>query len=265
MKFKLKQQKFQELLEKLIVKDIFPSCVFAVKEGKLFSNQKEEHGRALRYVSFQKTYFEEIDDSNESIEIDIDRTLNVVKNIPSNTSLVVETVGNKLSISRLILDKDGKEIGQKGFTRISYKEPDGEVKDGMPFEMKDKKIPLVGDAKLPLEIVLNIDLADFKSLSNFASSLKTEFYKFNIKEDKLSVRVGDLHDFSDYDTEYPECEIKKGKSLEVTLSYGLSSVADTFREKHVNIKTNNNAPAWISEKGEGYIIGVLIPPYVESE
>ena len=100
MKFKLKQEKFEELLEKLIVKDIFPSCAFSVNEGVLVSKKKEEHGRAIRWVKFEKSYFEEIDDSVESIEIDVDRTLNFVKNIPAGTTLIVETIGNKLSISR---------------------------------------------------------------------------------------------------------------------------------------------------------------------
>jgi len=264
MKFELKQEKFQELLEKLIVKDIFPSCVFTTKEGKLFSVQKEIHGRALRFVKFNKSYFDKIDNATESIEIDIDRTLNIVKNIPAGTPLIVETVGNKLSVKRLILDKDGKVTGEKGFTRISFKDPEGEVKDTLPFKIKNE-VPLIGETEVPLDVFLTIKLSSIKDISAFASSLKTEFYRFFVNDGKISVRVGDLHDFSDYHNENLDGKVLKGVSLEVTLSYGIPEIADTFRQEDVIVKTGNNAPAWIYEITDDYTLGILIPPYTESE
>ena len=132
--------------------------------------------------------------------------------------------------------------------------------------MKEKKYPVIGKDKIVLDVNFNIKLEDFKSLSEYAGSLKTEFYKFNLKDNKILVRVGDLHDFSDYTDEYPQGEIKKGDGLEITLSYGIPQVASTFRKEYVDIKAKDkNNPVWISEKGKGYIIGVLLPPYIESD
>lgn len=263
MKFKLKQEKLQEMLEKLMVKDIFPSSVISkAEDSTIYSVQKEEHGRAIRLVKFDNDFFEELSGEPESIELDIERTIGIVKNIPAGTSLVVETKGNKLSITKLITDDKGEVTGEKGLTMISFKDPEGEVMKELPFEIKEG-IPLIGEGKIPLDTYLKVKLDEFKSISGFASVLKTEFYKFIIdKNGKIAVRVGNLHDFSDYHTEYPEGEVESGKDLEVIFTYGIPQIADTFRQD-VNIKTKTNSPAWIFEKDKGYILGILVPPYVQ--
>jgi len=261
MKLKLKQEKLQEMLEKLMVKDIFPSATISKAEDTIFSIQKEEHGRAIRMVRFDKDFFEELEGKPEAIELDIERTLGIVKNILAGTQLIVETKGNKLSIKKLITDENGKVTGEKGVTMISFKEPEGEVMKELPFEIKDGT-PMIGESKLVLDTHLKINLDEFKNISGFAGVLKTEFYKFIIEEKKISVRVGNLHDFSDYHTEYPDGEIKSGDGLEVIFTYGIPQIADTFRQD-VNIKTKTNSPAWIFEKDKGYVLGILIPPYVQ--
>lgn len=263
MKFKLKQEKLQEMLEKLMVKDIFPSAVISkAEDSTIFSIQKEEHGRAIRFVKFDKGFFEELEGEPEAIELDIERTLGIVKNILPGTQLIVETKGNKLSITKLITDDKGKVTGEKGLTMISFKEPEGEVMKELPFEIKDG-VPLIGEGKLPLDTHMKVNLDEFKNISGYASVLKTEFYKFIIDENgRIAVRVGNLHDFSDYHTEYPEGKVEKGKELEVIFTYGIPQIADTFRQD-VYMKTKTNSPAWIFEKDKGYILGILIPPYVQ--
>ena len=253
MKFVMKQEKLEELLEKLIVKDIFPSAIITVKDGSLFSIQKEEHARALRFLLVKETFFDEIESKGaETIELDVERTLNTVKNILPNTVLTFETKGNKVSIK-----------GENVNANISYRDPESDVLT----TLKDAKIeiiegvPHVGDSKLPLDINLEIKLSDFKDLAGYASSLKTEFYKFYFDGAKLAVRIGDLHDFSDYVIYNPKTEIKTGTELAVIFTYGVPQVADTFR-KSVNISTKTNAPAWIYESDEHYTLGILIPPYV---
>jgi len=263
MKFKLKQEKLEELLEKLIVKNIFPSSVMVSKGKELISIQKEVHGRALRVVKFKEKFFESIEESNEAIEIDADRTINVVKNIPANTNLVVETKGNKLAISRLVCDKDGKEIGVKGVINISYKDP-GEVQTEAPYEVENG-VPLVGSEKVPLPICFEVDLSDMKSMTNFAGSLNTKFYSFKIKDKNLSVRVGDLHDFSDYDIENPVNKILKGENVEVIFTFGTEEIVDTFRKANIKIHTANSSPGLFSESDDTYTLAVLIPPYIEGE
>lgn len=267
MKFKIKQEKFQELLEKLILKDIFPSSIIATKNGVLYSIQKEEHGRALRYVKFNKSYFDEIDNSVESIEIDVEKTLSLIKNISAGTPLEIETKGNKLSIKKLVVDKQGKVIDEKGFTMIAYKEPQGAITEQIPFEIKDG-VPIVGDGKIALTSHFTIDLSELKGITAYGSSLKTEFYKFMFekKEGKsnkeIAVRIGGIHDFNDYDVEYPKGEIKSEGELAVTFTYAIPQIAATFRQKDTTFRTKTDCPVWIYEGCDTYILGVLVPPFV---
>lgn len=267
MKFKLKQEKFQELLEKLLLKDIFPSSIIATKNGILFSIQKEEHGRALRYVKFNKNYFDEIDNSVESIEIDVEKTINVTKKIPPGTPLVIETKGNKLSIKKLIVDKDGKVIDEKGYTMIAFKEPQGPINEQIPFEIKES-VPYVGEGKVALSTYFTVDLSELKVITDIGNPLKTEFYKFMFEQKELkpnkeiAVRIGGIHDFNDYHVEYPKGEIKTPGDLAVTFTYGIPQIADTFRQKEVNFRTKTDCPGWVYEGSESYLLGVLIPPYV---
>jgi len=252
MRFKLKQEKLQTLLEKLLVKDMFIDSIITVKDKKLFSIQKEEHGRAFRFAKFNTVFFDEIDESTESINIDIQRILNIIKNIPADIDLIVETKGNKLSIT-----------GNKVNINISYREPESEVLTALPFPIEDGT-PIVGESKVRLDTAFTIELDDLKEITSYASALKTEFYKFMIMNGKILVRTGGLHDFSDYIIFEPKGKISNGDDLEVTYTYGISQVAETF-DNAVNINTKTASPMWIYEGTKEYVLGVLIPPYVESE
>jgi len=250
LKFKLKQEKLEDLLEKLMLKDVFVSSVISTKDKNLFSIQQEDHGRAMRFLSVKESFFEEIDESVESIELNIAKTLSIVKNILPNTMLTFETKGNKVSIT-------GKNVN----ANISYEDPKAEVKTELPFEIKDG-VPLIGKEKIPLTTYLTVKLTDFKDIAGYANSLDTEFYKFSIEDKKIISRVGDLHDFSDYVIFTPDGEIKTGEDLNVILTYGVPQVAGTFHNT-VHIKTATNSPAWFFEGTAEYTLGVLVPPYVQ--
>ena len=275
MKFKLKQEKLENMLEKLVMKDMFPSCVISVKDGKLFSIQKEEHGRALRFLKFNKSFFNEIDsDSTDSIEIDSKKMLGLVKNITPNTDMTIEIKGNKVSITGGNIDLN-----------LAYKEPEIEINTSLPFPMKDG-IPIIGEQKVELGTYFTIDLKDFKDIAQYGNTLGTEFYKFSFDKNdkKVVVRVGDLHDFSDFALFYPkdkvtqlfeedgkevekivsEYGIKKGDELNVIFTYGMPQIAATF-ENEVHIKTKTDSPAWMYEGTKEYVHGILIPPFVQSE
>ena len=73
-----------------------------------------------------------------------------------------------------------------------------------------------------------------------------------------------MHDFSDYVILNPDGEIKNGKELEVIFTYGIPQIADTFHES-INIKTKSNCPGWFYEGTKDYVLGVLIPPYMETQ
>lgn len=264
MKFKLKQPKMVEMLEKLQVKDMFSSSVVQTKDQKLFSLQKEPNGRAFRFVKFNKSYFDEIDDSKEIIEIDIEQILKIVKAYPSDMVLTAETKENKLLITRMITTEKGMKV--KGRTNIPFKKPE-EVEESLPFEFKDG-VPLVGEAKIPLDVFFTIDLSEFKSSSEMEGKVNSDMYKFAFVEHEgkhtIEVRIGDLMDYSIDDKYYPDCVIEDGESLDVAFTYGMQQIADTFRQKNVSIKTHSNSPAWIYETTDDYLLGVFIPPYEEN-
>lgn len=274
MLFKLKQEKLQELLEKLILVDIFMSSVITVtketKTGKpvLFSIQKEAHGRAFRYVKFNNNFFDEIEPCEETIELDIDRTLSIVKKIKSGTLLTVETEGNKLKITG-----EYRELDEKGNLKssrivsphISYKEPtEANIIKEMPFTFDDG-CPVIGEQKLKIDNKFEVSLEDIKEITEFANTVKTEYYQITSDGEKLSIRVGDLHDFSDFVNYTPRFSIKSGKGFKVILSYALPEVASTLRVSPINCVMKNEAPAWFSENTDEYLLGILIPPYVIKE
>jgi len=250
MKFKLKQEKLIDLLEKLILKDVFRTSVISVKDKSLYSIQHEDHGRALRFLKVEETFFEEIDDATESIELDIEKTLSVVKNILPETMLVFETKGNKISIT-------GKNVN----VNVSYEDPKAEVITELPFDIKEG-VPLIGKENIPLSTYLTVKVVDFKDIVGYAGSLGTEFYKFGIDNGKIVSRIGDLHDFSDYVVFNPDGEIKSGDELNVIFTYGIPQIASTFNST-VHIKTKTNAPGWFYEATKEYTLGVLVPPYVQ--
>jgi DNA-directed RNA polymerase beta subunit len=258
MKFVLKQEKLNYMLEKLSVGDMFPSCVLSTKDGKVFSIQREESGRSLRMARFNENFFEEIDKNGiESIEIDVKKYLATVKRIPPGMILTVETKGNKVSISGSYKD------GRPETSLLTYRTPEGEVMSKLTFEIENG-IPLVGKEKIPLDTSIEINIADFKEISERSSAIKTEFYKFTIENNMLLVRVGDLHDTSDSTTFGPKSTIRKGEELETIFTYGIPEISKTF-DSTVFINTRTKSPAWFYESSKEHILGVFIPPYSGNE
>jgi len=258
MKFVLKQENLEYMLEKLSVENMFPSVVLTLKDGKLFSIQREDSGRSMRMAKFNKEFFEEIQDGVlESIEFDVARFLKVIKRLPTGMVLTWETKGNKVWISGEY--KDGRPINPK----LSFREPEKEVMMELSFEIKDG-VPLVGKEKIPLETKIAINVTDFKDIAEYASDIGTEFYTFTIEKEKLVVRVGDLHDTSDSNTFGVKSEIKSGKSLDTVYTYGIREIASTF-DKTVFVCTGTKLPAWFYESSKKHLLGVFIPPYTEQE
>ena len=251
MKFEIKQEKLENMLEKLLFKDMFGSSVMCFGKKKVFSIQREEAARALRFVKFEEPFFESIGDEEMAIEIDTQKVLGIVKKILPGSIVTVGIKDNKLSIK-----------GGKVDARLSYKEPDEVLKE-LTFSF-EKGVPVIGEQKVPLDTHFTIKVEDFKDIGDCGSTLKTDFYKFSFNKDNVEVRIGDLHEFSDYVLFTPEGEIKKGDLTEVIFTYGIQQIASTF-ENIVEIRTRTNSPAWIHEGTKEYVIGVLIPPYVDEE
>ena len=260
MKFEIKQEKLEYMLEKLSVGNMFPSSVINTKDGNMFSIQREERGRAIRMLKLDNSYFESIDkDSNESIELDTEKFLRVVKKLSPGMILTCETKGNKLTIFGRY--KDGRITNPK----LTVKQPLGEVLTKLPFTMKDN-IPLVKlegvETKLDTHIALNI--SDFKDISDNASAIKTEFYKFIVKDKKFGIHVGDISASSDEWIFNPDSTIKTGDELDVTFTYGIPEISSTF-DREVHIQTHSDCPGWFYETSKEHVLGVFIPPYVAKD
>lgn len=258
MKFELKQEKLENLLEKLMVKDMIPSSIISVKEDKLYSVQREEHARALRFLNVKKSYFEEFScEEEESIEIDVPIVLGIVKKILPNTVLTVETKANKLLIS-----------GGNVKAHLTVQEPEGTITKSFPFEMEDG-VPLIGDDKVPLDTHISLSVPDLKEITEFGSSLKTEFYKIDIvkenDQNKVEIKVGDVLGLGNVVSYTPPSgEVKKREKLSVVFSYAVPQIAATF-QNDVEIKTSSDSPAWFYEETDDYLLGILVPPYTEEE
>jgi len=261
MKIKLKQEKLVKMLEKLMVDNMFPSCIITIKDKNLFSIQREEHGRALRFVKFKEKYFDEISDSNDTIHINAEKFLNIIKKIPATTVLTLEKVKDKIHIK-------GEYDGRKVEPKLTFIEPEEVIEklEDAHVQMKEG-IPNVGkpdQEKTALDIHLSVKLADFKDIVDYASALDTEFYNFKFTDGKVEVDVGDLYDNSDTIEFYPKGKKVKGDSLDTVFTYGIPQISKTF-DQDVNIKTKSNCPGWVYEGTDEYVLGVLLPPYEESE
>lgn len=258
MKFVIKQERLERMLEKLNVGNMFPSCIFSTRDGKAFSIQREDSARALRMSRFDKEYFESIDEGPiESIDIDMKKYLTMVKKLPPGMILTWELIGNKISIT-------GKKKNGDSYNKLlTYRTPEVEVMTKLPFEIKEG-IPLVGNEDIPLDVQLTLDVDKFKEIAEDASTIKSEFYRFTIDDDMLYVRVGDLHNLKDASEFGFSDAIKKGKDLESIFTYGVAQIASAF-SKNIHINTRSNSPAWIFESSNNYLVGVFIPPYSGTE
>ena len=267
MRFKLSQPKFKTLLEKLVVKDIFgddDKVVISVKNGRLYSIQQTMNDSITRYAKFEKSYFDEIDDSNESIEFNAYKLLKLVEHMKKNSNLVVETVGKRIKVTQFIC-KDGKETNIRGYAKVLFTEPE-KVMHKLPFEMKDGT-PYFTKEKIPLDVHFTVNLEDLKRstiVSRILSTrswgkLKDDYYTFIIENKKLSLRTGGLHDFNDYDVTKDIGTVFQGNDIKVILTWYMRQLVDTFKEKYINVKTRNNAPVWMYEGTDDYLFGLLMP------
>lgn len=244
-----------------MVNNMFPSCIITIKDGNLFSIQKEEHARALRFVKFSNAYFDQIEGEKESIHFNAEKLIGITKRIPTNTDISIETSKGKIIVEA---EFDGRKIKPK----ISYLKPEQtiedlkkanvDIRDGIPFVGKDEK------SMIGLDAHFSLDLGDMKDIADYGNTLGTEMYKFYFEKNKPIIRVGDLHMHSDSVVYEPKGEIIKGEGLETVFTYGIPQIASTF-DSDISIKTKSNCPGWFYESGDNYVLGVLLPPYVEDE
>lgn len=263
MKFVLKQEKLEDMLEKLMVKDILPKSVLVAKGKTIQSVQKETHSRAFRFLKIKEKYFESIDEveDEESIEFDAKKVIGLVKTIPSNLDVTWETKGNKIEIS-----SDCRKFG------VAIIEPEV-VEKKLPFEMKDG-IPTWDEESLDTNLKIvrkkededkNIIETNIKEVTQHISQLSTDFSTFNLDNGELRIRTGEVTDFAEFaEILVSNVEVVTGDKLNVTFTYAIPQIIDTFRQD-IEIWAKTDMPAWFYEKTNEYFLGVLVPPYTEEE
>ena len=270
MKFKIKKDKLEHMLEMLMLKDVLPTAVLTMQNGKLFSIQQEEHARALRLLKLNENFFEDkIEGEDESVEIDVATILSILKRNHHDNIVKVSITGNKISI-----------VGDRVDVVLPVREPD-DVKTKLPFIVDENGVPLFGEDKKPLDVHILMTIDDYKDFCAYANPIKTDFFKFLIEEGLVKARIGDVHDFDKRIKFTPRAEIKSGTELDVTFPYAIPQIGDTYvgfesdikfmdkgeekQEKHkvIGIRGRSGFPMWFYEKTDEYFLGVIVPPYVE--
>jgi len=256
MKLKCKQYKFIELLEKLYLGGIFPMSTITVEKKKdktyLYSVQKGSGTSAMRYLKVDSAYFDELEPSDKSIDIEVAKHIKLLKNVSSDTDITATLEGNKLAI----------DLG-KAKPRIAYSEPEN-ILSKLPIKFSDG-IPLFGKKEFPLDCEFTMKLVELKDIVSYANAISAEFYQFMSTGKRISVRIGDIHNVDDYVPYDTETKLSKGKSLDVTYSFGIGEISKTFSQNELTCNCATDRPAWIYEKGEDFILGVAIPPKIKEQ
>lgn len=250
MEFELTQKKFQYLLEKLIVKDMFPISILSMKDGRIFSIQKEDNKRACRLLKFDKSFFNSINGANESFEFDIKKIHKMIKGIPSTSVLKIKATDDMINIT-----------GDNVDCVFNCNKLGSEVMTSLPFSFENN-IPIVTNEKIKLDTCFTIGLSDFKNAAGYATTLKTNVFKLFSDNGNVTMRIGDLYSFSDYIT--LDMNVKTNDTFSVMFNYGLKQISKTF-DNDINICTKTKAAGWFYELSDKHVLGILIPPCVKEE
>ena len=263
MKFEIKNKKLQDLLNYLKTDTLFPTCILTTKDKKLYSSQTEAYGYAFRFALFDTSFFKSITDENDSVKIDVEKTLKIIKTIDPEEDLIIQypspTSKNKLNIKGTIDDNN--------ITVQTIEE--GEAKEGLIFKM-EKGIPILKaetDNPVKLDNKITLSLQSFKAIAEKATAYGTEFFSFIVdKKKNVVVRVGDLHDVSDFDNYKPkDATVQTNEEIEAVYTKGINEIAKTLTADKVELSIKSSCPVWISSVDKDYRLGYLLPPYVQEE
>jgi len=257
------------MLEKMVLKDICPSCIFCVKKDVLFSIQKDSHARALRFFKCNKNYFKSFsaEETDKPFEIaDMNQFLDMVKKHEAGKTVTCYVEGNNLFFESMIGDE--KEGLDPRKSSVPIQEPDSVI-EKLPIEMDENGVPSISageDESVVMDKWCIIDLARFRSFVEFANPVKTEFFKFWFEDGKIKAEVRDLKmPTAPGNVDKLKGTIKNGKNLEVIFTYGIHQIAESFTKKEFSVRTNTHSPGWFYEGDNTYTYGVLLPPYTQEE
>jgi len=242
------------MLNKLYFDGMFHRVYITQKDEKLFSIQTQEHGRARRFLRFDKSFFIDIGDGEKSMVIDVKKIMNVTQDIPDNKLIDVTNNDTKIIIS-----------AKREKHSIGWKYPKEEILTSVPFTIENRVYTVYNrekNIKIPLEVYFTVEKKSFKRIGNHLKNYRSKFTKFYFLRGKLKIRVGGLQDSSDFVTLEPKSEIKNGKQLSVIVLYGMKEIGNTF-DGDIHIRTKTDSPMWIYESSdEGMTHGLMIAPFV---
>lgn len=259
MKIIIQQSKLLDILDKLYVDGLFPFAVITTKNGKLLSSQSDKDEFAYRYVQFLPAYFKELSSEEESVKIDVEKVKGFASLRKADDIITIEypspDASNKVRIS------GGGATTNLAVVKVS----DEEIKTGLPFVMKDG-IPHMRNGTVPLDTHVTISVASFRLIDAYASKHGTEFYRYQLGEDrKLRVLVGDIHSIEDSTTIEPICQVVSvGESLDTVFTKGIREITKVF-SRDVSVHLRSNFPGWFSEVSQDHKFGVSIAPYIKKE
>jgi len=269
MEFKIKQEKLQEMLEKMILKDVCPSGIFCFKNDSLFSIQKDSHSRALRFLKCNKDYFESfsVEENEEPFEIaDMNQCLDLVKKHEPGKTITCYVKDSKFYFKST--KGDEKQGLYYKTSSVPIQDPENVI-DKLPLDFDDDGRPFLSageDKSVLLDKWFTVELADFRLHVESATPLKTEFYTFLFEDKKVRSRVGDLKISTAGDNvEDLRATIHSGENLEVIFTFGIRQLAQSFTKSKFGVRTNTHSPGWFYEGDKTYKYGVLIPPYTEEQ
>ena len=242
----------RDMLEKLSVQSLFPMSIIKASKDKITSIQRQENSIAVREAIFNKNYFDEIEITEDKvIELEIQKALNIIKKLPSNVDLTFKLKDDKVVIS-----------SKRVHINLSYRDPkEDDIIDKMPYTVKEDGTPVIKGIELSTHI--NMKLSELKETTDYGSPLGTEYYTFIAEKNKLNIRVGDLHKFSD--SVLFETEAKVDGEAEAIYTKGLTHVANTFLMNNFEMHFANDAPALIYEQDKESYLALLLPPQPKSK
>ena len=253
MKLEIEKEKLNEMLQYLIVADLYEFPELTVDgEGFIQSIQETSDHSVFRYVKFSPSYFKDIEKKEETIKIDGKKLEKIIANEDPKSSIKIETKDGRLFV-----------FGDRTKADLNLVEVDEtKIRKSLPFSIKDG-VPYFKKKTTPLDTWMSLDLSSFKSICDYAKILETEFFKFLVDEkNKVTIKVGDLEGYAETIEYEPKAEIKEKNSeiVDVVLTRGIKELSDTFKN-NIGVRMKTGFPAWFFEGEKTYKFGVLVAPH----
>ncbi len=218
---------------------MFPTVDIALKNGKLFSNQRSNgvHSFALLKDSY---FLESMVNDLVVFKLEAEKLLKKstlwLRELKNSDALTIEQKEGKLHISS----------EQGSFTFDIDFPKDCDIK--RPFSL-ERWVP----CPWKFDTHFKVKLSDVKELTR---RIKKDYFSFVIKDRQLFLVVWGLRQV--VFIRKPQHKIFNGKNLNVTFSREIDKVIQAFSEDMIHVHTKTGQPTWFSEESKDYSFGVML-------